>query len=53
MKKQLLSFSVPPEAPVIVNEAGREATSQLGPYDEGSSVQISCEVSGGKWIPLF
>ena len=42
-----ICISVPPEAPVIVNEAGREATSQLGPYDEGSSVQISCEVSGG------
>ena len=42
-------FAVPPKSPVIVNEAGREATSQLGPYNEGSTVQISCEVSEGKF----
>ena len=42
-------LSVPPKSPVIVNEAGREATSQLGPYNEGSTVQISCEVSEGKF----
>ena len=46
-------FSVPPDPPVIVNEAGREATSQLGPYPEGASAQISCEVGGGKKIPNF
>ena len=45
-------FSVPPDPPVIVNEAGREATSQLGPYPEGASAQISCEVGGGKKIAL-
>ena len=43
-----IDFSVPPNPPVIVNEAGREATSQLGPYPEGASAEISCEVSGGK-----
>ena len=42
-------LAVPPKSPVIVNEAGREATSQLGPYNEGSTVQISCEVSEGKF----
>ena len=42
-------FTVPPESPVIVNEGGREATSQLGPYNEGATVQISCEVSRGKF----
>ena len=45
-------LSVPPKSPVIVNEAGREATSQLGPYNEGSTVQISCEVSEGKFNHL-
>lgn len=35
---------------MIVNEAGREVSSQLGPYPEGLSVQVSCEVSGGKKI---
>jgi hypothetical protein len=43
-------FAVTPQSPVIVNEAGREATSQLGPYVEGSTVQVSCEVSGGNLI---
>ena len=43
-----IDFSVPPNPPVIVNEAGREATSQLGPYPEGATTQISCEVRGGK-----
>ncbi len=41
-------FLVSPRSPVIVNEAGREATSQLGPYIEASTVEVSCEVSGGE-----
>jgi len=49
--KANLTVIVPPTPPVIVNEAGREATSQLGPYPEGATVQISCEVSGGRPKP--
>ena len=47
-----IDFSVPPNVPVIVNEAGREATSQLGPYPEGATTQISCEVRGGELCNL-
>ena len=43
-------ISVPPKRPVIVDEAGVEAENFVGPYPEGSTVQISCEVSGGKNI---
>ena len=48
-----IDFSVPPNVPVIVNEAGREATSQLGPYPEGATTQISCEVRGGELCKTF
>ena len=48
-----IDFSVPPNPPVIVNEAGREATSQLGPYPEGATIQISCEVRGGELYKFY
>ena len=41
-------FTVPPKKPVIVDESGVEAGSFVGLYPEGSTVQISCEVTGGK-----
>ena len=42
------TFSVPPKDPVIVDESGIEASATIGPYAEGSTVEVSCEVSGGK-----
>ena len=39
---------VPPKPPVIVDDFGREASATIGPYAEGRSVEVSCEVSGGK-----
>ena len=39
---------VPPKTPVIVDDFGREASATIGPYAEGRSVEVSCEVSGGK-----
>ena len=39
---------VPPKRPVIVDESGVEASTTIGPYAEGVSVEVSCEVSGGK-----
>ena len=41
-------FLVPPKRPVIVDESGIEASTTIGPYAEGVSVEVSCEVSGGK-----
>ena len=43
-------FAVPPRGPVIVDESGREATATVGPFEEGSEPQISCEVRGGESI---
>lgn len=46
----LVLFAVPPETPVIVmNDAnGNFASNQVGPYNEGSALHLTCEVSGGK-----
>ena len=42
---------VPPKRPVIVDESGIEASTTIGPYAAGVSVEVSFEVSGGKlWI---
>nr|XP_040572562.1 synaptogenesis protein syg-2-like [Lepeophtheirus salmonis] len=46
-----LTVIVPPSNPVIVNESGREVTQFLGPYTEGSSVRVSCELTGGRPKP--
>lgn len=35
---------------MIVDDEGREMNHFIGPYEEGSSVKVSCEVSGGKNI---
>ena len=41
-------LSVPPRPPVIVDEFGEEVTSGIiGPYAEGATSNISCEVNGG------
>ena len=47
-KYPFFSFLVPPKRPVIVDESGIEASTTIGPYAEGVSVEVSCEVSGGK-----
>ena len=43
-----LCFSVPPGQPQIYNADGSAAKKVIGPFSEGQSVMLSCEVSGGK-----
>ena len=42
------SILVPPEAVVILNDKGKEVSSVIGPYNEGSHLKLVCEVKGGK-----
>ena len=35
---------------MIVDELGKEARTNLGPYRVGDTVTVSCEVSGGEDI---
>ena len=43
-----LRFSVPPGRPVIYNERGIIVETNLGPYNEGVELILTCSVSGGK-----
>lgn len=41
-------FIVPPERPVIYDVKRRDRTKLIEPYNEGTDVVLTCEVSGGK-----
>ena len=41
-KLKLFSFSVPPSSPSILNDKGTKVGSIIGPFDEGSSLRITC-----------
>ena len=41
-------ISVPPGRPVIYNERGIMVETNLGPYNEGMELILTCSVSGGK-----
>lgn len=45
-------FSVPPHKMVIVDKAGKERTSVVGPYTEGADLILRCDVYGGKEIKI-
>ena len=51
--RNLYFFSVPPGRPVIYNERGIIVETNLGPYNEGVELILTCSVSGGKSIPTF
>ncbi|XP_018322838.1 titin isoform X2 [Agrilus planipennis] len=42
---------IPPEKPIIYDEKRRDKTGLLDPYNEGSDVNLICEVSGGRPKP--
>lgn len=44
-----LRFSVPPDRISIKDESGAERTSVVGPYSEGDTINLYCEVFGGKY----
>ncbi|XP_021945130.1 nephrin isoform X2 [Folsomia candida] len=50
-----LTIIVPPETPVIVNDANGilASNNQVGPYNEGSPLRLTCEVSGGQPRPTL
>ena len=43
-----LRSSVPPGRPVIYNERGIIVETNLGPYNEGVELILTCSVSGGR-----
>lgn len=44
-------FSVPPEKLLITDESGAHIPHYtIGPYNEGSSVNVTCVSTGGKWF---
>lgn len=47
-----LRFSVPPDRISIKDESGAERTSVVGPYSEGDTINLYCEVFGGKYRTL-
>lgn len=44
-----LRFSVPPDRISVKDESGAERTSVVGPYSEGDTINLYCEVFGGKY----
>lgn len=46
-----ISFAVPPEKIHIYDDKRVDKTIILGPYNEGSDVNLLCEVKGGR-LPL-
>ena len=45
------NFSVPPGDPIMLDKMGRQIDLALiGPFDEGSSLTLTCKSNGGKKI---
>lgn len=43
---------MPPDRISIKDESGAERTSVVGPYSEGDTINLYCEVFGGKYRTL-
>lgn len=46
-------LTVPPQKIVISDESGAQLTSVVGPFSEGASFTLRCDVFGGKWDYWF
>ena len=48
------SFTVPPQKPLIVDDRGRQVEGEvgIGPFREGESLSLECNVPGGKCFGL-
>ncbi|XP_065168028.1 nephrin isoform X3 [Atheta coriaria] len=46
-----LTVIVPPQKIIIMDESGSQLTSVVGPFAEGASFTLRCDVFGGKPIP--
>ena len=42
-------FIDPPDRLIILDEAGRNVSSVIGPYDEGMVLRLVCEAYGGEY----
>ena len=42
-----MMFSVPPNKPTILNEHSQQIWSTVGPLNEGSTLHLVCQVTGG------
>ena len=44
-------IAVPPQKPLIVDDRGRQVEGEvgIGPFREGESLSLECNVPGGKW----
>jgi len=47
----LFDYVVPPERISIRDESNTERTSVVGPYSEGDTMKLKCDVFGGKPMP--
>ncbi|XP_067133867.1 protein turtle homolog A-like isoform X1 [Centruroides vittatus] len=47
----ILRVIVPPKKPIITNKKGELLQSLIGPYNEGSELELICEADGGKPRP--
>ena len=45
------TFAVPPQKPLIVDDRGRQVEGEvgIGPFREGESLSLECNVPGGKF----
>ena len=48
-----LFIPVPPQKPTIFDGSGTELIGIAGPYNEGSSMSLTCVATGGKNIVFF
>ena len=48
-----LSFSVPPNKPLIRDGNGKKMTKTLGPYKIGDKLFATCSTTGGKLRKIF
>ena len=46
-------FAVPPDEPVIYDSDGMRLLDVTSPVAEGESLTLTCETSGGEYIPVF
>ena len=47
---EFLLIPVPPQKPTIFDGSGTELIGIAGPYNEGSSMSLTCVATGGKYI---
>lgn len=51
--ENIIFVSVPPQKIVITNESGVALESVVGPFSEGASFKLRCDVFGGKYLIIL